>query len=257
MGRLDGKRALVTGGSSGIGAEIVRRFRREGAAVVLTGRDAARCRAVADEAGAGHVLADARSDADTARAVAEAVERLGGLDALVLNAGTGLVTPLIDTPIAEFQRILDVNVTGYLRYAQAAMPHLARAGGGAIVHIASDAGLIGEDEIGAYSVSKAAVIMLAKMLAVDGGRHGVRSNAICPGDIEPGMREMRAPGQPERLDDPAGWPRPPLGRIGRAEDVAGVAAFLASDDAAFCTGSIVLVDGGMRAGMRAGGRPTA
>jgi NAD(P)-dependent dehydrogenase (short-subunit alcohol dehydrogenase family) len=256
MGRLDGKRALVTGGSSGIGAEIVRRFRREGAAVVLTGRDAARCRAVADGAGAAHVLADARSDADTARAVAGAVDRMGGLDVLVLNAGTGLVAPLVDTPVAEFQRVMDVNVTGYLRYAQASMPHLARSGAGSIVHVASDAGVIGEDAIGAYSVSKAAVIMLAKMLAVDGGPRGVRSNVVCPGDIAPGMREMLAPGEAARADDPAGWPRPPIGRVGRAEDVAGVAAFLASDDAAFCTGSVVLVDGGMRAGMRAGARPT-
>jgi NAD(P)-dependent dehydrogenase (short-subunit alcohol dehydrogenase family) len=257
MGRLDGKRALVTGGSSGIGAAIVRRFRAEGAAVVLTGRDPARCRAVAEAAGAGHVLADARSDADTRRAVGAAVERMGGLDVLVLNAGTGLVAPLADTPIAEFERIMDVNVTGYLRYAQTAMPHLAASGAGSIVHVASDAGVIGEDEIGAYSVSKAAVIMLAKMLAVDGGPRGVRSNAVCPGDIAPGMREMRAPGEPERADDPGSWPRPPIGRVGRAEDVAGVAAFLASDDAAFCTGSVVLVDGGMRAGMRAGGRPVA
>lgn len=255
MTMLEGKRALVTGGSSGIGAQIVRRFRAEGAAVAFTGRDQARCRAVSDETGAWHVLADARSDADTERAVASAVRRLGGLDVLVLNAGTGVAGSLIDTSAAEFGRILDVNVVGYLRYARAAMPHLERSGGGSIVHISSDAGLIGEDDIGAYSVSKAAVIMLAKMLAIDCGPSGVRSNVICPGDIAPGMRDLRAPGRSDDQVETSGWPLPPVGRIGSAEDVAAAAVFLASDRSAFCSGSVLLVDGGMRAGMRRGGRP--
>jgi NAD(P)-dependent dehydrogenase (short-subunit alcohol dehydrogenase family) len=256
MGMLDGKRALVTGGSSGIGAEIVRRFVSEGATVVFTGRDQARCQAVANEAGAGHVLADAGSDADTDRAVASAVQTLGGLDVLVNNAGTGVAGSLIETPAAEFGRILDVNVVGYLRYARAALPHLERSGAGSIVPISSDAGVIGEDDIGAYSVSKAAVVMLAKMLAVDCGPRGVRSNVICPGDIEPGMRDLRQRGEPDEAVDTTAWPLPPVGRIGRAGDVAAGAVFLASDQSAFCSGTVLLVDGGMRAGMRRGGRPT-
>jgi NAD(P)-dependent dehydrogenase (short-subunit alcohol dehydrogenase family) len=255
MGLLDGKRALVTGGSSGLGAETVRRFRREGAAVVFTGRDAGRCQAVSAETRAGHVLADARSDADTARAIDQAVAELGGLDVLVANAGTGIVAPVVETPVTEFQRIMDVNVTGYLRYAQAAMPHLERSGAGSIVLVSSDAGVIGEAEIGAYSVSKAAVIMLAKMLAIDGGPRGVRSNVVCPGDIAPGMRDMRESGVEDAAVDTGHWPVPPLGRIGRAEDVASAAVFLASDQSAFCSGSVLLVDGGMRAGMRSGGPP--
>jgi NAD(P)-dependent dehydrogenase (short-subunit alcohol dehydrogenase family) len=124
-----------------------------------------------------------------------------------------------------------------------------------MIHIASDAGVIGEDPIGAYSVSKAAVIMLGKMLAVDCGRHGVRSNVICPGDVAPGMREMLVPGEDERGDDPSTWPIPPIGRIGEAADVAAAAVFLASDDAAFVNGAVLLVDGGMRAAMRAGSPP--
>jgi NAD(P)-dependent dehydrogenase (short-subunit alcohol dehydrogenase family) len=124
-----------------------------------------------------------------------------------------------------------------------------------MIHIASDAGVIGEDPIGAYSVSKAAVIMLGKMLAVDCGRRGVRSNVVCPGDIAPGMREMLAPGEDERGDDPSAWPRPPIGRIGEAADVAAAAVFLASEDSAFVNGAVLLVDGGMRAAMRAGSGP--
>jgi NAD(P)-dependent dehydrogenase (short-subunit alcohol dehydrogenase family) len=254
MARLAGKAALVTGGTSGLGAEMVRRFAAEGAAVAFTGRDAGRGAAVADEAGATFVAADVRSDADAGRAVTAAVEALGGLDVLVCNAGTGLLSPLVDTPPDELNRILDVNVTGCLRYARACLPHLERRRG-SMIHIASDAGVIGEDAIGAYSVSKAAVIMLGKMLAVDCGRRGVRSNVLCPGDIAPGMREMTAPGETERTDDPASWPLPPVGRIGRAADVAAAAVFLASDDSAFVNGAVILVDGGMRAGMRAGGPP--
>jgi NAD(P)-dependent dehydrogenase (short-subunit alcohol dehydrogenase family) len=252
MSRLAGKAAIVTSGTSGLGAEIVRRFAAEGAAVAFTGRDAERGAAVERAAGAAFVASDVRSDADTERAVAAAVEALGGLDVLVCNAGTGLVSPLVDTPPRELNRILDVNVTGCLRYARACLPHLERRRG-AMIHIASDAGVIGEDPIGAYSVSKAAVVMLGKMLAVDCGRRGVRSNVLCPGDIAPGMREMLVPGEAERLDDPSSWPVPPIGRIGRAADVAAAAVFLASDDAAFVNGAVILVDGGMRAAMRAGG----
>ena len=252
MPRLAGKAALVTGGTSGLGAETVRRFAAEGAAVAFTGRDPDRGAAVERETGALFLAADVRSDADTARTVAAAVERLGGLDVLVCNAGTGLVLPLAETAPDELNRILDVNVTGCLRYARACLPHLEERRG-SMIHIASDAGVIGEDPIGAYSVSKAAVIMLGKMLAVDCGRRGVRSNVLCPGDIAPGMREMRAPGEAERADEPSTWPVPPIGRIGDAADVAAAAVFLASDDAAFVNGAVILVDGGMRAAMRTGG----
>ena len=256
MGRLSGRAALVTGGTSGIGAGIVRRFAAEGAAVAFTGRDEGRGAAVAAETGATFLPADVRSDTDADRSVAQAAAALGGLDVLVCNAGTGHVGALLDTPPEELSRILDVNVTGCLRYVRAAIGHL-EARGGCVIHIASDAGVIGEDEIGAYSVSKAAVIMLGRMLAVDCARRGVRSNTICPGDIFPGMREMVAPDEETREDDASDWPLPPVGRIGQADDVASAAVFLASPDAAFVNGAQLLVDGGMRAGMRAGGPPVS
>ena len=116
-----------------------------------------------------------------------------------------------------------------------------------MIHIASDAGIWGEQSIGLYSVSKAAVVMLGKMLALEGGPDGVRSNVLCPGDTWPGMRHMAPPGEedrPERGD----WPVPPIGRIGEARDVAAAAVFYASDEAEFITGTSLLVDGDMTAG---------
>ena len=108
----------------------------------------------------------------------------------------------------------------------------------------------GEAEIGVYSVSKAALIMLSNMLAIEGARRGVRSNAVCPGDTVPGMRHMVVPGEDERPDDPSSWDLPPIGRLGEAADVAEAVRYLASHRAAFVNGVALLVDGGMRAGMR-------
>jgi NAD(P)-dependent dehydrogenase (short-subunit alcohol dehydrogenase family) len=228
----------------------VRRLVSEGAQVVFTGRDDRRGHAIQDETTAAFIRADSASDSDAQRAVDHAAERMGGgLDILVLNAGTGLVAPLVDTPTEDFSRLLDVNVTGYFRYAKAATPILRQDGGGCMIHIASDAGITGETNHGAYSVSKAAVIMLGQVLAAEGGPLGVRSNIVCPGDIAPGMREMVKPDQPEREDNVDDWLLPPLGRVGQSEDVAGAVAYLASDDASFCNGSVLLVDGGMRSAL--------
>ncbi|HTW01383.1 MAG TPA: SDR family NAD(P)-dependent oxidoreductase, partial [Streptosporangiaceae bacterium] len=191
MGRLEGKRALVTGGTSGIGYAIADRFLREGAAVVITGRDQELGRraetALRAVGQAGFVPADAADPDAVARSVDAAAGQLGGLDVLVNNAGIGTQASLLDTPLADYDRLMNVNVRGYFLYAQAAHPHLARARG-SMIHIASDAGVWGEQSIGLYSVSKAAVVMLGKMLALDAGPAGVRSNVLCPGDTWPGMR---------------------------------------------------------------------
>ena len=251
MGTLEGKAALVTGGTSGIGLAIAERFLAEGASVVVTGRDGELGARAASQLGARawFCRADAAVAGEVDASVAFAVERLGGLDVLVNNAGIGVEARLIDTPVADFDRTMAVNLRGPFLYARACYPHLA-ARAGCMIHISSDAGVTGEPEIGAYSISKAAVIMLSNMLAIDGGPDGVRSNCICPGDIEPGMRHFATPGGEEGLpDDASAWPPPPIGRIGRASDIADAAAFLASADSSFCTGSVLLVDGGMRAGI--------
>jgi len=249
MGSMEGKRALVTGGTTGLGLAITERFRREGAQVVITGRDhdlgerAER----ALRPGVWFVAADAADPGAIASSVNAAIDRLGGLDVLVNNAGIGITARLIDTPLADYDRVMSVNVRGYLLYAQHAHPYLARSRG-CMIHVASDAGIWGEQATGLYSVTKAAVIMLGKMLALDGGPVGIRSNVLCPGDIWPGMRHMAPPGQQDRGESAGDWPVPPIGRVGQASDVAAAAVFYASDEAEFITGSTVLIDGGMTAG---------
>ncbi|HVB44177.1 MAG TPA: SDR family oxidoreductase [Streptosporangiaceae bacterium] len=248
--RLDGKRALITGGTTGIGLAIAHRFLLEGAQVVVTGRNqelGAAAQAGLRAAGqAWFVVADASDPDAVARSVELAVGHLETLDVLVNNAGIGVDAGLLQTPLADYDRVMDVNVRGYFLYARAAYPYLARRRG-CMIHIASDAGIWGEQSIGLYSVSKAAVVMLGKMLALEGGPDGVRSNVLCPGDIWPGMRHMAPPGEEDRPES-GDWPVPPIGRIGEARDVAATALFYASDEAEFITGTTLLVDGGMTAG---------
>jgi NAD(P)-dependent dehydrogenase (short-subunit alcohol dehydrogenase family) len=254
---MEGRRALVTGGTTGLGFAITERFADEGARVSFTGRDADLGRTAEERLGSERsrfIRADA-ADADAVRgSVEDAAAWMGGIDVLVNNAGIGVEATLLDTPEDQFDRVMAVNVRGYFLYAKAAYPHLAERRG-CMVHISSDAGVLGEHAIGAYSVSKAAVVMLSNMLALDGGPDGVRSNCICPGDILPGMRHMAPPGEEDRSEDPEEWFVPPIGRIGEAVDIASAAAFYASDDSAFCNGSVLVVDGGMRAGYRTGSSP--
>ena len=239
-GRLAGKTALVTGGSSGIGLAIARAFLAEGASVVITGRDRERLASAARQLGCRAIQADASRPEDVERATAEAAP----FDILVNNAGTGVRARVTETSLADWERILAVNVGGAFLHAKAAFPVLRARGGGAIVHVASDVALVGDPAVGAYSVSKAALVMLSNMLALDGAPYGIRSSCVCPGDVKPGMRELG-----ERWQD---WPLPPLGRLGRAEDVAAAAVYLASDEASFVTGAVLVVDGGMRAGYGTG-----
>ena len=251
MGVLRGKRALVTGGTTGLGLAIAERFLGEGARVVMTGRDAGLGRDAERRLGPGSrfMAADAADPEAVASSVAAAASHLGGLDVLVNNAGVGVTARLIDTPLADYERVMDINVRGYLLYAQHSYPHLARTRG-CMIHIASDAGVWGEQATGLYSVTKAAVVMLGKMLALDGGADGVRSNVLCPGDTWPGMRHMALPGEADggESGESGEWPLPPIGRIGQARDVASAAVFYAGPEADFITGTTLLIDGGMTAG---------
>ena len=250
MGLLEGKRALITGGTTGLGLAVAGRFLAEGARVVITGRD----RGLGERAeqalgpGARFAAADAADPEAVAASVRAAVDHLGGLDVLVNNAGVGVTARLVDTPLADYDRVMNVNVRGYLLYAQHAYPHLARRRG-CMIHIASDAGIWGEQATGLYSVTKAAVVMLGKMLALDGGPDGVRSNVLCPGDIWPGMRHMAPPGEQDRAGRAerrlAGAAHRP-GRPGQRRRRRG--GVLRQRPGRFITGTTLLVDGGMTAG---------
>jgi NAD(P)-dependent dehydrogenase (short-subunit alcohol dehydrogenase family) len=249
-GSLDGLRALVTGGTSGIGAALVERLVTEGARVAFTGRDQGRGDAVGGRTGARFIQADARDEQAIVRSVDDAAAGLGGLDAVVCSAGVVTSASILDTPREDWETQLDVNLTAPYLYSVRCLPLLREAGGGSIVHISSDAGVWGEQEIGAYSVMKAALITLGQMLAIEAGPSRIRVNVVCPGDILPGMATTTR-GRNETADDTSDWRMPPLGRLGEASDVASVVSFLLGPDSSFVSGAAILVDGGMRASYRA------
>jgi NAD(P)-dependent dehydrogenase (short-subunit alcohol dehydrogenase family) len=253
-GRLRGKRALITGAASGIGRATATLFAREGAAVVLFDRDSSSGRAAtaqiaAEGATAVFVDGDVTRAADCERAVDEAVRKLGGLDVLFINAGVIRRGTILETSEADFDLTLAVNVKGLFLLSRCAIPVMARAGGGVIINTASNWGLVGGARAAAYCASKGAVVLLTKAMALDHGKDGIRVNCICPGDTDTPMLRSEA----EQLgQSPAALlaesARVPLGRVGRPEDVAEAAVYLASDASAFMTGAPLLIDGGFAAG---------
>jgi NAD(P)-dependent dehydrogenase (short-subunit alcohol dehydrogenase family) len=230
---------------------VAQRLLDEGARVVVTGRDAHRGAETQAQLGerALFIAADVTDSEAVEHSVQTALRHLGSLDLLVNNAGIALAERLVDTPVDQFDRIMAANVRGPFLYARACFPALIESRG-SMIHIGSDAGLRAEQPIGAYSVSKAAVVMMSQVLALDGAPHGVRSNCVCPGATAPGMRHIGPAADPDRGDDPAGWPPAPLGRIGAVEDIAGAVIYLAGSESRFITGSTLLIDGGTGAGLR-------
>lgn len=234
-------RALVTGGTSGIGAAICRRLAADGWRVAVAGRSQERADALAEEIGGAAIVGDVGNPADDT--VARAAAALGGLDAVLLNAGVILDADLPSTPAADWDLLMGVNVLAVHRQARAALPYL-QATQGSLLITASDAGVWGESAIAAYSIAKRMALTMTRCLAAEWGPAGVRVNAICPGDTAPGMLTTttgrRTPGATD------GWLPPPLGAIVRGEDVAAAAAFLISSDASRITGTGLLIDAGMR-----------
>jgi 3-oxoacyl-[acyl-carrier protein] reductase len=248
MTRFIGKRVLVTGGASGIGEATAHRFLREGAHVVVLDRSrehlaaAERRLGPARDHGAELLLerGDVSSDADIDRVVGAAVERFGGIDVLVSNAGIAYQEPFLEISRERWDETQRVNLTGMFVVTQRVAREMVRARGGTILLTSSTNGLVGEDKYAHYNASKGGVTLLTKSLAIELGPYGIRVNAVCPGYIVTPLAES--------IDDPASMQayrqRLPLRRLGKPEDVAGAFAFLASDDAAFITGETLVIDGG-------------
>ncbi|HEY3639052.1 MAG TPA: SDR family oxidoreductase [Rhizomicrobium sp.] len=253
MIRLQGETALITGGGTGLGRAIALAFAREGANVSVAGRRLEPLQEVAREIeqGGGKALAigcDVTDAQEATRAVAQTTARFGRLTILVNNAGTLHVSTIETIPEEEWDRVMTVNVKGPFLMSRAALPELRRAGGGAIVNIGSILGLIGAKERAAYCASKGGVTMLTKAMALDHAHENIRVNCICPAIVETdlvrGLFDRAPDGEALRKARAA---LIPLGRMGKPEDVAEMAVFLASRESSWMTGAAIPLDGGLSA----------
>ncbi|HKG15073.1 MAG TPA: SDR family oxidoreductase [Pyrinomonadaceae bacterium] len=246
MGKLEGKVAVVTGGNSGIGLATAKEFRREGAKVVITGRDARTLAEAAREIG-GDVLAlrsDASSLADIDELFAAVKERYGRVDVLFVNAGVGKFAPLEETDEGLFDQIMDINFKGAYFTVKKALPLLSD--GASVVLNTSVVAHVGFPNSSVYSASKAALLSLVRTLSADLVGRGVRVNAVSPGPVEtPIFGKMGLP--PEALDETKrGFSEQvPLGRFGRPEEIAKAVLFLAGADSSFLVGTEIVADGGV------------
>jgi NAD(P)-dependent dehydrogenase (short-subunit alcohol dehydrogenase family) len=255
MRGLRGKRVLISGGSSGIGLAAAERFLEEGSRVFLCGIDPAEVEAavggLAEQGEISGLACDVSLEADVARLTGAAANALGGVDVLVNNAGIARRDPFLAITAAGWDRILQVNLRGMFLVAQAVSRQMvARGAGGVIINMCSTNGIAGEEEYAHYNASKGGVLLLTKTMAVELGRQGIRVNALCPGYIHTPLNDAIAAtiGGGE-FEAAYVRDRIPLGRAGRATDVAAAYAFLASDDAAFIHGSALVIDGGQLAVM--------
>jgi NAD(P)-dependent dehydrogenase (short-subunit alcohol dehydrogenase family) len=249
--------AIVTGAATGIGRATAHALARDGYAVTLVGRRAEPLEQLADElrqSGADAIAApaDVTSAEQVAAAIGTAVERFGGIDVLVNNAGVGDSAAILDESIERWEETLRINLTGAFLTTQLALPHVIERRG-AIVNVASINGVLAGPGWTSYCVSKAGLIMLAKCVANDYGRKGVRANAVCPGWVRTPMgdHDMDELGRAHGIDREGAYAlahrQHPLGRPAEPEEVADVIAFLASSRAAYVTGAAVMVDGGTTA----------
>ncbi|CAM5474911.1 SDR family NAD(P)-dependent oxidoreductase [Streptomyces aurantiogriseus] len=253
MGKLDGRVVLVTGAARGQGEQEARLFRQEGAEVVVADVLDEQGEALAKEIGALYVHLDVSREVDWQAAVTAARDAYGRIDGLVNNAGILRFNALLDTPLDEFMRVVQVNQVGCFLGVKAVAPEMT--GGGTIVNTASYTALTGMAAVGAYAATKHAILGLTRVAALELAGRRIRVNAMCPGAIDTAMSN------PAQLDPAAdaeeaskaldGLYRKlvPLGRIGRPEEVARLALFLTSDDSSYITGQPFVIDGGWLAGV--------
>ena len=240
--RLQHTRIIVTGGARGIGGEIATRFTAEGARVAILDRLVEDGQALASAIGATFHRVDLVDPVETAEVTAEAVAALGGVDVLVNSAGILRFTPLLDLTVADWNETFSINARAMLTTMQVCVKWMIDAGSpGKIINLASMAAKKGGAGEGAYPASKAAVVALTRVAALEWGCHGITANALCPGYI---LTDMGAASRTEH--DIAAWSAySPLGRLGQPSDVAAVALFLATHDSDYLTGQAINVTGGM------------
>jgi meso-butanediol dehydrogenase / (S,S)-butanediol dehydrogenase / diacetyl reductase len=244
-----GRVAVVTGGARGIGAATAAALAATGASVVIADVEVEAGQATARDLNCDFVEADVSRAADVDALMRAAAQRLGRLDVLVNNAGIVLAKSALDTSEEEWDRVLAVNLKGAWLCARAAAPLMARGGGGSIVNVASNAGLVGFPNAAAYCASKGGLAHLTKALALDLAPLGIRVNAVCPGHTRTPMAEsfVAAQADPETfLADFVGRQHP-LGRMAEPEEIARSIRFLAGDEASFITGAVLPADGGYTA----------
>ena len=253
--RLKGKIAIVTGGGSGIGRATAECFAREGARVLVADREPGAgegtARAIRDAGGeVRFVEVDVSDPVRVQKMVEAALDAFGGIDILFNNAGVLAFGSVLDTDPETWHRVLAVNLTGVYLCSRAAIPHMVARGGGSIVNVSSSTGAYdAKGNTAAYVASKGGVTLLTKAMAIDHGRQGVRVNCICPGDTDtPLLREEARDRGMSWEDYVVGGSDRPLGRIGRSEEIASAALFLATDASSYMTGSTLVVDGGGTAG---------
>ena len=250
--RLAGKRALITGGGTGIGRGTAELFAREGARVMVSGRRRTELEEtvrLVEKAGgtAALVTGDVSKAEDAERMVRETVAAFGGIDVLVNNAGIIVRNASVTSvAIEDWRRVLDVDLHGVFLVSRFALLDMVPAGrGGAIVHVSSVAGILGDPKMAPYNAAKGGVNLLAKNMALDYASRGIRVNAVCPGRIATPMPMSRLKPGDDWEAILAQWGKNiPLGRVGRPEDVANAILFLASNAAAWITGTTLVVDGG-------------
>jgi NAD(P)-dependent dehydrogenase (short-subunit alcohol dehydrogenase family) len=251
---LQGKVALITGAASGIGRATSLLFARKGASVVVADMNAAKGEEVVREiiTSGGRAIfdsADVTSAADCQRVVEHTIREFGTIDILFNNAGIIRRASVVDLNEADWDRVMAVNVKSIFLMSKQVIPVMQKAGGGSIINTASGWGLAGGAKAAVYCASKGAVVLLTKAMAIDHGPQQIRVNCICPGDTDTAMLRTEA----EQLGEPGDGfleeaARRPLGRVGKAEEIAQAALYLASDGSSFVTGAALVVDGGGLAG---------
>jgi NAD(P)-dependent dehydrogenase (short-subunit alcohol dehydrogenase family) len=252
--RLEGKVALITGGTSGIGSATAERFAKEGATVVITGRNAERgeqvARGIAENGGqALFIRSDVRKADDCRHAVDQTLEQFGKIDVLFNNAGVFHPKSVPDCTEEEWDETIDSSLKGAFLMSKYALPSMIEQGSGSIIHTSSGWGILGGDKAAAYCAAKGGLIIMAKAMAIDHGPDGIRVNCVCPGDVLTPMLPDDAAKRGMAWEDyAAGASDRPLGRIGTVEDIASAALYLASDESSFVTGEALVVDGGGVAG---------